>query len=33
MLVEDLDRPAVAVDLGVMEANLRRCQSYLDGHG
>ena len=33
MLVEDLDTPAVVVDLDVMEANLRRCQSYLDGHG
>ena len=33
MLVEDLDTPAVVVDLDVMEANLRRCQSYLDAHG
>ncbi len=31
--VEDLDTPSVVVDLDVMEANLKRCQSYLDGHG
>ena len=33
MLIEDLDTPAVVVDLDVMEANLRRCQTYLDRHG
>ncbi len=33
MLVEDLDTPAAVVDLDVMEANLRRCQTYLDAHG
>ncbi len=30
MLIEDLDTPAVVVDLDVMETNLRRCQTYLD---
>lgn len=33
MLVEDLDTPCVVVDLDVMEANLRRCQSYFDRCG
>ncbi len=33
MLVTDLDTPCAVVDLDVMEANLRRCQSYLDGAG
>ncbi len=33
MLAEDLDTPAAVVDLDVMEANLRRCQSYLDRSG
>lgn len=33
MLVEELDTPSVVVDLGVMEANIRRCQAYLDRHG
>ncbi len=33
MLSEDLDTPCAVVDLDVMENNLRRCQSYLDGHG
>ena len=31
--VEDLDTPSVVVDLDVMEANLKRCQAYLDSHG
>ena len=33
MLVTDLDTPCAVVDLDVMEANLRRCQTYLDGAG
>jgi D-serine deaminase-like pyridoxal phosphate-dependent protein len=33
MHVEDLDTPAAFVDLDIMESNLRRCQSYLDGAG
>jgi D-serine deaminase-like pyridoxal phosphate-dependent protein len=33
MLAEDLDTPCAVVDLDVMEANLRRCQSYLDKSG
>ena len=33
MFVTDLDTPCAVVDLDVMEANLRRCQSYLDGAG
>ncbi len=32
MLIEDLDTPSVVVDLDVMEANLRRCQTYCDSH-
>lgn len=33
MLTEDLDTPSAVVDLDVMEANLKRCQCYLDAHG
>lgn len=33
MLTQDLDTPCAVVDLDVMENNLRRAQSYLDGHG
>ena len=33
MHIDDLDTPCAVVDLDVMEANLRRCQSYLDHHG
>ena len=33
MRVEDLDTPCAVVDLDAMEANLRRCQSYLDRSG
>lgn len=31
--VEDLDTPALVVDLDIMERNLQRVQSYCDGHG
>jgi D-serine deaminase-like pyridoxal phosphate-dependent protein len=33
MLVDDLDTPCAVVDLDIMEANLRRCQSYFDQCG
>jgi D-serine deaminase-like pyridoxal phosphate-dependent protein len=33
MRIEDLDTPAVVIDQDVAEANLRRAQSYADGHG
>ena len=33
MLIDDIETPCAVVDLDVMENNLRRCQSYLDGHG
>jgi D-serine deaminase-like pyridoxal phosphate-dependent protein len=31
--IDDLDTPAVIVDLDKMEANLRRAQAYADAHG
>lgn len=33
MRIEEMDTPCAVVDLDVMEANLRRCQSYLDRSG
>jgi len=32
-LVTDLDTPAVTIDLGIMEANIRRVQAHLARHG
>jgi D-serine deaminase-like pyridoxal phosphate-dependent protein len=32
-MVDDLDTPAVLVDLDRVEANLRRAQAYADAHG
>src|SRR5260370_16792773 len=31
--VSDLDTPAVTVDLGIMEDNIRRVQAHLSKHG
>ena len=31
--IDDLDTPAVLIDLDRMEANLRRAQDYADAHG
>src|SRR3954447_16193618 len=31
--VQDLDTPALVVDLDIMERNLRRVQEYCDSHG
>lgn len=33
MRIEDLDTPAIVVDLDIMEANIERAQRYLDDHG
>src|SRR5215216_4092087 len=32
-LITELDTPAVTVDLDIVEANIRRAQELLDGHG
>src|ERR1044072_1053602 len=32
-LVQDLDTPAVVIDLDIVEANIRRAQEILAGHG
>ena len=32
-LVRDLDTPAVVIDLDIVEANIRRAQETLSGHG
>jgi D-serine deaminase-like pyridoxal phosphate-dependent protein len=31
--IDDLDTPSVLIDLDLVEANLRRAQTYADGHG
>jgi D-serine deaminase-like pyridoxal phosphate-dependent protein len=31
--IDDLDTPAVLIDLGKVEANLTRAQAYADRHG
>src|SRR4051812_36093113 len=32
-LVQDLDTPAVVIDLDIVEANIKRAQDTLSGHG
>src|SRR3954464_7940553 len=32
-LVQDLDTPAVVIDLDIVEANIKRAQDTLNGHG